>query len=1581
MSAALVWIKQLAAMNSTASETMPFVKSDSSGNVYVAYITAGTVSGGTIMGINDVVISKLDTSGNLVWVKQQSLMNTTSNESGIRMEVDSSGNIYAAYLTQGTVSGGTYLGGTDLVVSKMDTNGNMIWIKQERIMNTTVSESTPSIAVDSDGNVHVSYSSAGTVSGGTNLGPGDVVVLKLDQNGNAIWIKQLRATNTIDNDANINIALDSSGNIYAAYQTQGTVSGGTFRGTIDIAVFKMDASGNLVWLRQSAVMNTTASDSIPRIGVDSSGNVYVSYVINTGTVSGGTLSAGNDIVLFKMDTNGNMVWIRQQLVMNTLGNDNNQSLVVDSSGNSYVTYHTDGTVSGGTNFGNFDIVVFKMNTSGNMVWIKQEPLLNTTTTGQFATIALDSSQNIYMAYQSNSAVSGGTLLGANDIVVMKFQQDLQIPPTISSSLISSYNNSWVNLYWLTTNGADSINVYRDVQSSGATKSLLGNTKGLRYMDTSLSVSGTYYYFLTGIYNGVETTVSAPFTFVFAPSISLSWIKQLARMNSISNEQSPSVSTDSSGNMYVAYQTFGTISGGTNRGSSWDIVVVKVDTNGNVVWTRQQSVMNSTASDTVPYIAVDSSGNIYVSYQCADVISGGTFAGGTDIVVFKMDTNGNMIWIKQQRVMNTTVGDVQPRITLDSSGNSYVCYRTTGTVSGGTFSGGGSGDIVVFKLDTNGNMAWIKQQQNIMNTTGSEWLPDIVVDTSGNVYVTYYTDGTLSGGIRAGLFDVVVFKMDTNGSMIWVRQRTVMNTTADDIEPRITVDSSGNAYVCYRTTGTTSGGTLTVGGDVVVFKMDANGNLVWIRQRAVMNTLGNDINSVIIADSSGNVYVAYNVDAVVSGGTASGGNDIIFFKMDTNGNLEWIKQEGILNTTSEDTFPSIALDSSNNLFITYQTTGTVSGGTLLGGSDIVMAKYTQPITTTTPSAPSALSATAGNQQLAIAFTPGSDGGLDITNYQYSIDNGATFTPFSPATGAVSSVTITGLTNGTSYSVQLKAVNANGASPASATVTATPSTTPSAPTALSATSGDQQLTISFTPGNNGGAAITNYQYSIDNGATFTAFSPATGAVSSVTITGLTNGTSYSVQLKAVNAVGTSPASSTVTATPFAPPAVPTALYTVTGDQQLLVYFTPGSDNGSAITNYQYSTNNGSSFTAFSPATGAVSMVTITGLTNGMAYSIQLKAVNAGGVSAASATATGTPASVTSAVAGGPSGINDYIGAQTLTNDTQKAATTIDVRTAIKAATYPDDATKAASQIAYINSMRTQIGATSYTMPATDFSPFLASFASSASGVSAQPVQVFYPVYTSQTATVDVSAASPTNYVHVEVPVGYSVTLQNGAASLKLTNNGTSYVDDSATVYTVNTAILLGSKTFTILGIGSIVVDGEDSNAVECLTAGTELLTPSGNIAIDSLRQGDHVITGNKEVVPIERIHKIVVVNATDKNAPYVIEKEAFGVNCPPNRLEVSPRHAIQLRPGVWEVPREAAKENKRVYQNKDAIGSKVIYYHVTLPNYERDTIVANGQITEALNDGKVMESYAWSAAQRGYVRHTKPADKDSTSVTKH
>ncbi len=88
-------------------------------------------------------------------------------------------------------------------------------------------------------------------------------------------------------------------------------------------------------------------------------------------------------------------------------------------------------------------------------------------------------------------------------------------------------------------------------------------------------------------------------------------------------------------------------------------------------------------------------------------------------------------------------------------------------------------------------------------------------------------------------------------------------------------------------------------------------------------------------------------------------------------------------------------------------------------------------------------------------------------------------------------------------------------------------PDAPTNLVATTCDSRANISFTAGAENGSPITNYEYTLNGGITWTAFSPSVTGTT-VTVTNLTNGTVYNIQLRAVNIVGASATSTTVTVT---------------------------------------------------------------------------------------------------------------------------------------------------------------------------------------------------------------------------------------------------------------------------------------------------------------------------------------------------------------------------------------------------------------------------------------------------------------------
>jgi len=274
--------------------------------------------------------------------------------------------------------------------------------------------------------------------------------------------------------------------------------------------------------------------------------------------------------------------------------------------------------------------------------------------------------------------------------------------------------------------------------------------------------------------------------------------------------------------------------------------------------------------------------------------------------------------------------------------------------------------------------------------------------------------------------------------------------------------------------------------------------------------------------------------------------------------------------------------------------------------------------TLPDAPTLVTATATNGEATVSFTaPLSDGGSAITLYTATSNPGnITGTLNQAGSGAI---TVTGLTNGTAYTFTVTATNAVDTSAASAVSTSvTPATVPDVPTDVSATATNGEATVSFTaPLSDGGSAITLYTAtSSPGGITGTLNQSGSG---DILVTGLTNGTAYTFTVTATNAVDTSAASgSSTSVTPATVPDVPTDVSATATNGEATVSFTaPLSDGGSVITLYTATSSPGGFKGTLSQVEGGT--ITVSGLTNGEAYTFTVTATNALGTSAESAAST--------------------------------------------------------------------------------------------------------------------------------------------------------------------------------------------------------------------------------------------------------------------------------------------------------------------------------------------------------------------------
>ena len=225
--------------------------------------------------------------------------------------------------------------------------------------------------------------------------------------------------------------------------------------------------------------------------------------------------------------------------------------------------------------------------------------------------------------------------------------------------------------------------------------------------------------------------------------------------------------------------------------------------------------------------------------------------------------------------------------------------------------------------------------------------------------------------------------------------------------------------------------------------------------------------------------------------------------------------------------------------------------------------------TVPGTPRSPSVTNGDEKLTVSWrAPVTNGGAPVTGYRVEWTSDGVTLGEESATGL--NHEIEGLTNGVDYEVRVAAVNVAGAGPWSGEDEGSPVGTPDAPQALSAERGDRSATIEWSPPtDDGSAVITGYKIQwLSGGQVFNASrqSRVGPGVSEYEITGLVNGTGYSVRVMAVNAVGDGTPSTEAAVTPATTPGPPRALRTQRGDSSGTVEWSPPSATGGlSVTGY--------------------------------------------------------------------------------------------------------------------------------------------------------------------------------------------------------------------------------------------------------------------------------------------------------------------------------------------------------------------------------------------------------------------------------
>ncbi|MCA9277762.1 MAG: SBBP repeat-containing protein [Phycisphaeraceae bacterium] len=310
-------------------------------------------------------------------------------------------------------------------------------------------------------------------------------------------------------------------------------------------------------------------------------------------------------------------------------------------------------------------------------------------------------------------------------------------------------------------------------------------------------------------------------------------------------------------------------------------------------------LGSTEWDTCVDIALDSSGNSYMTGRTAGII-GGTSYGELDGYLIKVDSVGGIAWVVQA---GTSSVDGFYGVVTDSTGDIYITGDTAGDLFG---SHAGLNDLIVARYHSDGSLVWGKQLGNANGEIGV----DIGLDNAGNIYVAGVTNGDFAG-TSYGESDVFLLKLDSAGNTLWTK---VFGTSEDDFYPHIFIGTGGKIALAGLTTGDVGGphsGGNTV--DVFLLQLDAVGNPVWSTQLPGFSAAGT---LAITGDNKDNVYITSTANGSVAG-PSIGSNDAYIFKFDQSGSVAWSTQFG---TSRPDSGHGISVDQAGNVYTTGTTLG-------------------------------------------------------------------------------------------------------------------------------------------------------------------------------------------------------------------------------------------------------------------------------------------------------------------------------------------------------------------------------------------------------------------------------------------------------------------------------------------------------------------------------------------------------------------------------------------------------------------------------------------------------------------------------------
>lgn len=270
-------------------------------------------------GMADIMLMKYDSTGNLLWFKN---FGGPGEDNAFDAVCDANGDLIVSGYFQQTVQFGSETlvsnGGFDVFIVKFNPNGDVIWALQ---FGGTGDEGGNEVSIGPNNKIIASADSDGDFvldgTSYTNTGNRDAYLITIESNGDVDWVRAVEGSGGVRSKS---VAVDYWGNIFYGGDFFGVNEvidenniGHTlnFVANQDAYLTRWNAQGELQWVKS---WGGAGFEYCKGLACDSDGNVFASGPFeNSVNFEGTTLvsDGGIDFFLWKLDSNGNQIWLRQ----------------------------------------------------------------------------------------------------------------------------------------------------------------------------------------------------------------------------------------------------------------------------------------------------------------------------------------------------------------------------------------------------------------------------------------------------------------------------------------------------------------------------------------------------------------------------------------------------------------------------------------------------------------------------------------------------------------------------------------------------------------------------------------------------------------------------------------------------------------------------------------------------------------------------------------------------------------------------------------------------------------------------------------------------------------------------------------------------------------------------------------------------------------------------------------------------------------------------------------------------------------------------------------------------------------------